>query len=364
MFGLDSADMDGLLSGELGDHRVAHERDGGSPGFPETGDQQRRDAVDGGPERGGGVFDRCRETSRRVDCGDAQPQPIVRGERGSGGPSRRGALEHQAVVRRMREPVLDVAREAPAQRLDGIRPRPPAREGPVEFRKALVDEPVDECALVAEVMVDGRRRHAGASTELADREPRFSAARQQRLRRREDRAPRGGRAPIAGAQRRCGRHGSSYSAVITAASTPPIPAPHPDHDCTSDPPCYVWGAMRRSAALVALLAALAPLCASAVQLEALDLARTWRLRTLRFRGVSAVRRGDLRRAMSTKPRPWLAVWRGPRPLDPLLFRPDLHPLRHFYPTRRDYPSPGPDQPQLPGGRGAPLGGPLPLRRRP
>src|SRR5439155_1076187 len=84
-------------------------------------------------------------------------------------------------------------------------------------------------------------------------------------------------------------------------------------------PCYVWGAMRRSAALVALLAALAPLCASAVQLEALDLARTWRLRPLRFRGVSAVRRGDLRHAMSTKPRPWFAVWRA-RPLfDPVVF---------------------------------------------
>ena len=94
--------------------------------------------------------------------------------------------------------------------------------------------------------------------------------------------------------------------------------------------------MRRSAALVALLAALAPLCASAVQLEALDLARTWRLRTLRFRGVSAVRRGDLRRAMSTKPRPWFAVWRA-RPLfDPVVFRTDLDRLRQFYRTRGYY----------------------------
>src|SRR5207245_10903849 len=167
--------------------------------------------------------------------------------------------------------------------------------------------------------------------------------------RREDRAPRGGRPPIAGAQRRRGRHGSSYSAVITAASTPPIPAPHPDHDCTSDPPCYVWGAMRRSAALVALLAALAPLCASAVQLEALDLARTWRLRVLRFRGVSAVRRGDLRRAMSTTPRPWLAVWRA-RPLfDPLVFRTDLDRLRQFFRTRGLYQSRLPCHPELPGG---------------
>ena len=94
--------------------------------------------------------------------------------------------------------------------------------------------------------------------------------------------------------------------------------------------------MRRSAALVALLAALAPLCASAVQLEALDLARTWRLRALRFRGVSAVRRGDLRRAMSTKPRPWFAVWRA-RPLfDPVVFRTDLDRLRQFYRTRGYY----------------------------
>src|SRR5438093_7397794 len=94
--------------------------------------------------------------------------------------------------------------------------------------------------------------------------------------------------------------------------------------------------MRRSAALVALLAALAPLCASAVQLEALDLARTWRLRALPFGAASAVRRGDLRRAMTTKPRPWFAVWRA-RPLfDPVVFRTDLDRLRQFYRTRGYY----------------------------
>src|SRR5881409_3649962 len=94
--------------------------------------------------------------------------------------------------------------------------------------------------------------------------------------------------------------------------------------------------MRRLTALVALLAALAPLRASAVQLEALDLTRSWRLRALRFRGPSMLRRGDLRKAMTTKPRPWFAVWRA-RPLfGPMAFRTDLDRLRQLYRSRGYY----------------------------
>src|SRR5438093_8095630 len=94
--------------------------------------------------------------------------------------------------------------------------------------------------------------------------------------------------------------------------------------------------MRRLAALVALLAALAPARASAVQLEALDLARPWRLRALRFRGPSLLRQGDLRKVMTTKPRPWFAVWRA-RPLfDPAAFRTDLDRLRQLYRSRGYY----------------------------
>src|SRR5437870_2541269 len=88
--------------------------------------------------------------------------------------------------------------------------------------------------------------------------------------------------------------------------------------------------MRRLTALVALLAALAPFHASAVQLEALDLSRPWRLRALRFRGPSLLRQGDLRKVMTTKPRRWFAVWRA-RPLfDPAAFRTDLDRLRQLY----------------------------------
>ena len=94
--------------------------------------------------------------------------------------------------------------------------------------------------------------------------------------------------------------------------------------------------MRRLAVLVALLGALTPLRASAVQLEELDLARNWRLRALRFRGPSVLRRAELRKVMVTKPRPWFAVWRA-RPLfDPVAFRSDLDRLRQLYRSRGYY----------------------------
>src|SRR2546425_11470390 len=94
--------------------------------------------------------------------------------------------------------------------------------------------------------------------------------------------------------------------------------------------------MRRLAALVALIAALTPLRASAVQLEALDLARAWRLRALRFRGPSVLRRGELRRGMTTKPRPWFAVWRARPPFEPAAFRTDLQRLRQQHRSRGYY----------------------------
>src|SRR2546425_11228545 len=94
--------------------------------------------------------------------------------------------------------------------------------------------------------------------------------------------------------------------------------------------------MRRFAVLVALMAALAPLRGSAVQLEALDLARTWRLRALRFRGPPILQQGELRKVMTTKPRPWFAVWRGRPPFDPMVFRTDLEHVRRFYQSRGHY----------------------------
>src|SRR3989475_1962454 len=94
--------------------------------------------------------------------------------------------------------------------------------------------------------------------------------------------------------------------------------------------------MRRLAALVALLAALVPLRASAVQLDELDLSRDWRLRALRFRGPSVLRRAELRRVMVTKTRPWFAVWRAPPPFDPMAFRTDLDRIRQPYRSRGYY----------------------------
>src|SRR3989441_5813232 len=94
--------------------------------------------------------------------------------------------------------------------------------------------------------------------------------------------------------------------------------------------------MRRLAALVALLAALVPLRASAVQLEELDLSHDWRLRALRFRGPSVLRRAELRRVMVTKTRPWFAVWRAPPLFDPMAFRTDLDRIRQLYRSRGYY----------------------------
>lgn len=90
------------------------------------------------------------------------------------------------------------------------------------------------------------------------------------------------------------------------------------------------------ARLVLVLATLAPLSAAAVQLEALDVARDWRLRALRFRGNAAVRTGDLQQAMETRPRIWFAVWRGLPPFDPMTFRGDLERLRQLYRSRGYY----------------------------
>jgi outer membrane protein insertion porin family/translocation and assembly module TamA len=88
--------------------------------------------------------------------------------------------------------------------------------------------------------------------------------------------------------------------------------------------------MRRLLGLAALGAALSPLGAGAVQLDGLDLARTWRLRALDFRGNHALRTGVLRKALVTRARPWFTVWRSRPIFDPILFRDDLDRLRQLY----------------------------------
>ena len=100
----------------------------------------------------------------------------------------------------MLEPVFDVAIEAPAQALDRIRGwRPLAVVGMVEFVEAVVDDAVDERRLVAEVVVDRRRRDAGAEADLADRETFLAVRGEELLGRVEDRTARGLGLEIAGA---------------------------------------------------------------------------------------------------------------------------------------------------------------------
>jgi outer membrane protein insertion porin family/translocation and assembly module TamA len=88
--------------------------------------------------------------------------------------------------------------------------------------------------------------------------------------------------------------------------------------------------MRRLAGLLVLVAALRPLPLAAVQLDALDPAHEWKLRTVRFRGTRAVRTADLRHVMATKPRPWFALWRRRPEFDPVAFRTDLDRLVRLY----------------------------------
>src|SRR5437667_10143636 len=83
---------------------------------------------------------------------------------------------------------------------------------------------------------------------------------------------------------------------------------------------------------VALAALLGPRVAVAVQLEALDTAREWRLGGLAFEGNQALADAELARTMVTKARPWYQAWRfwRPRPLfDPVTFRGALERLRQL-----------------------------------
>src|SRR6185295_11076495 len=74
----------------------------------------------------------------------------------------------------------------------------------------------------------------------------------------------------------------------------------------------------------------------AVPLEALEPQREWRLASLRFEGTHAVKPGQLRAAMLTKPRPWFAVWRRYPAFDPVAFRTDLDRVRRLYESRGYY----------------------------
>jgi hypothetical protein len=166
---------------ELSDHPVAEECHRGVVGREIAADDERGRAVQGAPCGARCHFDVAGEPAGVGDGGDEAPEPVVRGEPGR---CRRpdATEEHQAIVRGMRHAVVDVAIEAPAQRLDRIRRRRPMlRQRLVEGREAVVDHAIDERVLVAEVVVDGRRSHAGPCAQLADRETGFAAAGEEYL---------------------------------------------------------------------------------------------------------------------------------------------------------------------------------------
>jgi outer membrane protein assembly complex protein YaeT len=96
---------------------------------------------------------------------------------------------------------------------------------------------------------------------------------------------------------------------------------------------------RRLARLLGVLAILAPFRAGAVQIDALDVAREWHLRSLDFRGDLVISKSDLREAMITKARPWYEawrVWKPPNEFDPVTFKNDLTRLRQLYRNRGYY----------------------------
>jgi outer membrane protein assembly complex protein YaeT len=88
--------------------------------------------------------------------------------------------------------------------------------------------------------------------------------------------------------------------------------------------------MRRCAWLAAVLTCLAPIAARAVQVDALETGREWRLRSLRFEGNQAVKDADLREPLATTERTWFALWRDYPEFDPIAFEADLDRVRALY----------------------------------
>jgi outer membrane protein assembly complex protein YaeT len=100
-----------------------------------------------------------------------------------------------------------------------------------------------------------------------------------------------------------------------------------------------------------LLAALVPALAGAVQLDALDMSRDWRLAELRFHGNAALRTSELRAALVTRPRLWFALWRRLPIFDPVAFHADLGRLHRLYESRGYYDADITHDIELPAGNG-------------
>ena len=94
--------------------------------------------------------------------------------------------------------------------------------------------------------------------------------------------------------------------------------------------------MRRLPGVLVLLAVVICRPARAVQLDALDPQREYRLGALRFAGTDTVRGRQLRAVMLTPTRPWFARWRPLPPFDPVTFRTDLDRIHRLYESRGYY----------------------------
>lgn len=70
--------------------------------------------------------------------------------------------------------------------------------------------------------------------------------------------------------------------------------------------------------------------AHAVQVDALDLAHDWKLRTLRIEGNHAIATSLIKDTIVTRPRRWFALWQPLPAFDPVSFRSDLERLQALY----------------------------------
>jgi hypothetical protein len=69
---------------------------------------------------------------------------------------------------------------------------------------------------------------------------------------------------------------------------------------------------------------------SAMPLEELDPGREWRLKKLIISGNEHISSGELEDILSTKARPWYALWEDRPVFDPAVFASDLERLVNFY----------------------------------
>ncbi len=83
-------------------------------------------------------------------------------------------------------------------------------------------------------------------------------------------------------------------------------------------------------ACLATLLALTAATAEAVQVDELDLAHDWKLRSLNVEGNHAIATSLIKDTIVTRPRRWFAVWQPLPAFDPISFKSDLERLQALY----------------------------------